>query len=44
MNIHFFHVLQRAELLESLSKVQASSEELKQFASIAEVQTGKFKK
>ncbi|XP_063395987.1 probable ATP-dependent RNA helicase DHX37 [Mytilus trossulus] len=34
----------RAELLDSLSKVQASTEELKQFASVAEMQTGKFKR
>ncbi|CAG2255740.1 DHR1 [Mytilus edulis] len=34
----------RAELLDSLSKVQASTEELKQFSSVAEMQTGKFKR
>nr|XP_011412430.2 probable ATP-dependent RNA helicase DHX37 [Crassostrea gigas] len=34
----------RASLLESLSAVQATSEELKHLASIAELQTGKFKK
>ena len=40
----FLHNFQRAELLESLSKVQVSNEELKQFASVAEMQTGKFKR
>lgn len=36
--------IKRATILESLSAVQATSEELKQFTSIAEVQTGKIKR
>ena len=40
----YYNIQQRASLLESLSSVQVSNEELSMMTSIAEMQTGRQKK